>query len=72
MFRHQALAVLPLLRQDHTVLYLPGPCPLAAAPHDFSRGAELIELAYAMAKPFLDHLRIERAGIYGHPHLHMN
>lgn len=70
MFRHQALAALPLLGQDHTLLYLPAPCPLPVAPHDFSKGAELIELGYAPARAFLDQLRIERTGIYGHPHFH--
>ncbi len=71
MLRHQAVGVLPLLLGlQHTVLYLPAPCPLPIAPHDFSKGAQLVEMGYATAKPFLDQLRIEGPGIYGHPHFH--
>ena len=71
MLRHQAVGVLPLLLGlKHTVLYMPTPCPLPIAPHDFSKGAQLVELGYATAKPFLDELRIEGPGIYGHPHFH--
>lgn len=71
MLRHQAVGVLPLLLGlKHTVLYLPAPCPLPIAPHDFSKGAQLIELGYATAKPFLDERRNEGPGIYGHPHFH--
>src|SRR2546421_7340303 len=69
MLRHQAVVVLPLLLGlKHTVLHLPAPCPLPIAPHDFSKRAQLVELGYATAKPFLDGLRIEGPGIYGHPH----
>jgi NTE family protein len=71
MLRHQAVGVLPLLLgYKHTVIYLPTPCPLPIAPHDFSRGAELVESGYATAKTFLDDLRLEGPGIYGHPHFH--
>ncbi len=70
MLRHQVLGVLPLLGPGYTVIYLPAPCPLAVAPHDFSRSAELIEKGHAMARTFLAGLRVERAGIYGHPHFH--
>jgi hypothetical protein len=71
MLRHQSVGVLPLLL-DHrdTVLYLPGPCPLPIAPHDFSKGAQLVEMGYAAAKPFLEGLRLDGPGIYGHPHFH--
>src|SRR5512140_3062933 len=55
MLRHQAVGVLPLLLGlKHTVLYLPAPCPLPIAPHDFSQGARLVEMGHAAAKPFLD------------------
>jgi len=65
------VGVLPLLLgYRHTVLYLPTPCPLPIAPHDFSRGADLIESGYATAKAFLENLRLEGPGIYGHPHFH--
>ncbi|HVI22284.1 MAG: hypothetical protein ACJ783_01385 [Myxococcales bacterium] len=71
MLRHQSVGVLPLLLgAKHTVLYLPTPCPLPIAPHDFTRGAGLIEAGYATAKAFLDDLRLEGPGIYGHPHFH--
>lgn len=71
MLRHQSVGVLPLLLgAKHTVLYLPTPCPLPIAPHDFTRGAGLIEAGYATAKTFLDDLRLEGPGIYGHPHFH--
>ncbi|MFL5368072.1 MAG: hypothetical protein ACJ781_21540 [Myxococcales bacterium] len=71
MLRHQSVGVLPLLLGGkHTVLYLPTPCPLPIAPHDFTRGAGLIEAGYATAKAFLDDLRLEGPGIYGHPHFH--
>ena len=71
MLRHQSVGVLPLLLGlKQTVLYLPAPCPLPIAPHDFSKGAQLVEMGFAAAKPFLDNLRIEGPGIYGHPHFH--
>jgi|SRR3954465_977504 NTE family protein len=71
MLRHQAVGVLPLLLGlKHTVIYLPVPCPLPIAPHDFSRGAALVGMGYAVAKAFLQDLRVEGPGIYGHPHFH--
>jgi NTE family protein len=71
MLRHQSVGVLPLLLgAKHTVLYLPTPCPLPIAPHDFTRGAGLIEAGYATAKTFLEELRLEGPGIYGHPNFH--
>src|SRR5512143_3680434 len=70
MLRHQVMDALPLLGQDSVVLYLPAPCPLPVAPHDFSRSAELIDLGHATASAFLEGLRIHGAGIHGHPHFH--
>jgi NTE family protein len=70
MLRYQVLGVLPLLGPDYTVIYLPAPCPLPVAPHDFSRSPELIDLGHSMASSFLQGLRIQGAGIYGHPHYH--
>jgi hypothetical protein len=71
MLRHQAVGVLPLLLgYKHTVLYLPTPCPLPIAPHDFTKGAELIDAGYATARAFLEEVRLEGPGIYGHPHFH--
>src|SRR3954465_13905866 len=71
MLGHQAVGVLPLLLGlKHTVLYLPAPCPLPIAPHDFSQGAKLVEAGYATASAFLEGLRLEGPGIYGHPHFH--
>jgi hypothetical protein len=71
MLRHQVLGVLPLLGPGYTVIYLPAPCPLPVAPHDFSRSGELIDQGYDIARAFLAELRIERGGIYGHPHVHL-
>jgi hypothetical protein len=71
MLRHQAVGVLPLLLgYRHTVLYLPSPCPLPIAPHDFGSGAWLVAEGRATAKAFLDGLRVDGPGIYGHPHFH--
>src|SRR3954465_11240467 len=71
MLRHQAVGGLPLLlRSKDTVLYLPTPCPLPIAPHDFSKGASPLLSGYATAKAFLDGLRPGGPGIYGHPHFH--
>src|SRR5919198_5974461 len=71
MLRHQVLGVLPLLGPGYTIIYLPAPCPLPVAPHDFSRSAELIDHGYAMASVFLRDVRVGRGGIYGHPHIHL-
>src|SRR5256885_13575378 len=71
MLRHQAVGALPLfLGYKHTVIYLPTPCPLPVAPHDFSNGARLVGSGYVTAKAFLETLRLEGAGIYWHPHFH--
>ncbi len=70
MLRHQSLGVLSLLGQDHTVLYLPPPCPLDVPMHDFTRSIELIKVGYQGAHAFLSTLDITRPGIYGHPHFH--
>jgi hypothetical protein len=72
MLRHQVVGVLPLLGPGYTVVYLPAPCPLPVAPHDFSKGAELIDQGYEIARSFLAELQIERGGIYGHPHVHLD
>ena len=71
MLRHQVLGALPRLGPDHTVIYLPAPCPLRVAPHDFSRSAGLIELGHSMARSFLGGLQLEGAGVFGHPHYHL-
>jgi len=70
MLRYQVLGVLPLLGPGYTVIYLPAPCPLPVAPHDFSKSAKLIDLGHSLARSFLDGLPIEGAGIYGYPHFH--
>jgi NTE family protein len=70
MLRYQVLGVLPLLGPGHTVLYLPAPCPLPIAPHDFSQSAGLIDLGHGTARAFLDGLRLDGPGVYGHPHFH--
>jgi NTE family protein len=71
MLRHQVLGVLPLLGSGYTVLYLPAPCPLPVAPHDFSRSPELIAQGHAMASAFLRRVHVDGGGIYGHPHFHL-
>lgn len=71
MLRHQVIGVLPLLGPGYTVIYLPAPCPLPVAPHDFSRSAELIDQGYALARDFLARIEVQRGGIYGHPHVHV-
>jgi NTE family protein len=70
MLRHQSIGILPMLGPDRLVIYLPAPCPLPVAPHDFSRGEELVRLGFDTVKPFLDGLRVSGPGIYGHPHFH--
>jgi hypothetical protein len=72
MLRHQVSGVLPLLGPGCTVIYLPAPCPLPVAPHDFGRSAELIDQGYALAKAFLESLQVQQGGIYGHPHVHVD
>jgi NTE family protein len=68
--RDHVVEALPLLGSGHTVVYLPAPCPLSIAPHDFRRSAELIDEGYAATSTFLKRLRIDRAGVYGGPHVH--
>ena len=70
MLRHQSLGVLSLLGQNHTVLYLPAPCPLNVPLHDFTRSTELIDAGYQVARAFLASLHVTGPGIYGHPHVH--
>jgi NTE family protein len=70
MLRDQVMGALPRVGPDRTVLYLPAPCPLPIAPHDFSRSAELIRLGHALAGRFLARLLLDGPGVYGHPHVH--
>lgn len=71
MLRHQALGILPLLGAGTTVVYLPAPCPLPVAPHDFSRSEALIAQGHALAHAFLaGGLDVVAGGIVGHPHFH--
>lgn len=67
MLQHQALAVLPLLEQRVTVLYLPSPCPLHVNAHDFGHSDDLIETGRRLGETFFDGLRIDGPGVYGHP-----
>jgi len=68
--RDRVVEALPQLSSAYTVVYLPAPCPLSVAPHDFTRSAELIDEGYATASAFLKRLRIDKAGVYGAPHVH--
>lgn len=70
MLRDQVMGALPRVGPGRTVLYLPAPCPLPIAPHDFGRSAELIGLGHELASGFLEGLEIEGPGVYGHPHFH--
>jgi hypothetical protein len=70
MIRHQAFGILPILGPSHLILYLPAPCPLPVAPHDFSRGDELVRLGFHTAKPFFEELSVTGLGVYGCPHFH--
>lgn len=68
--RNQARLILPLLAPKHTVLYLPAPCPLAVAPHDFSQTDALIEAGYELALDFMSRVDPAVRGTVGHPHTH--
>jgi NTE family protein len=70
MFRHQAVAALSLLGARCPVLYLPSPCPLGVAPHDFTRARTLIAGGYAATSRYLARIRVHGPGVYGHPHFH--
>lgn len=70
MLRDQVMGALPRVGPDRTVLYLPAPCPLPIAPHDFGRSAELIGLGHALAADFLARVEPRGPGVYGHPHFH--
>ena len=68
--RNQVNLTLPALARDRVVVYLPAPCPLSTAPHDFSRTAELISAGHEVARGFLSQLVVGEPGVYGHPHFH--
>ncbi|PKN59412.1 MAG: hypothetical protein CVU56_00790 [Deltaproteobacteria bacterium HGW-Deltaproteobacteria-14] len=68
--RSQVHAALPAVARECVVVYLPAPCPLSAAPHDFSRTAELMTTGYELAREFLSRLVAAGPGVYGHPHFH--
>jgi NTE family protein len=72
VLRHQALAALSLLGARCPVLYLPSPCPLGVAPHDFTQAARLIEGGYESTAGYLATLRVHGPGVYGHPHFHVS
>ena len=68
--RHHAELTLRLLRPTTSVLYLPIPCPLELAHHDFGGAQRLIDPAYEAALDFLTRLGEPTPGIHGHPHHH--
>ena len=68
--RTQVQLLLPGLARDHTVLYLPAPCPLVTAPHDFSGTEALLSAGYELARDFLQACTVDGPGIWGHPHIH--
>lgn len=68
--RHQVRAVLPALARNRTIIYLPTPCPLMVAPHDFSHTEDLIGAGYELARDFLASHTPRVPGVIGHPHDH--
>lgn len=68
--RHHADLTLRLLAPTTTVVYLPIPCPLELAHHDFGAARMMITPAYDMARDFLVSLGAIGPGIHGHPHHH--
>lgn len=70
MIRHQSYGVLHFLSDDCPVVYIPPPCPIDVAPHEFDRAGELIDAGYRHASEFLEDLSVDGPGIYGHPHFH--
>ncbi|MFP4599219.1 MAG: patatin-like phospholipase family protein [Persicimonas sp.] len=70
MMRHQSYGVLHFLAQDSQIVYVPPPCPLDVAPHDFSRTEELLATAHRSSLDFLEPLELDGPGVYGHPHFH--
>jgi NTE family protein len=70
MIRHQSFGVLHFLEEESVVVYVPPPCPIKVAPHNFSATDELIEQGYSGAVDFLSDLDVDGNGIYGHPHFH--
>jgi NTE family protein len=72
VFRHQALAALSLLGARFPVVYLPSPCPLGVAPHDFTQATRLVDGGYESTARYLASLRIRGPGVYGHPHFHVS
>lgn len=70
MIRHQSHGALYFLADDCQIVYIPPPCPVEVAPHEFHRTGELIEAGYRHATDFLRDLRLDGPGVYGHPHFH--
>jgi NTE family protein len=70
MIRHQSPGALHFLADDAPVVYIPPPCPIDVAHHEFHRTDELIGSGYRAATDFLGDLQVDGAGIYGHPHFH--
>jgi NTE family protein len=70
MIRHQSHGALHFLADDSPIVYIPPPCPVDVAPHEFDRTDDLIEAGYHRAVEFLRGLTIDGPGVYGHPHFH--
>ena len=68
--RYHALLNLRLIAPATTVIYLPIPCPLELAHHDFGGGRAVIEPAYEVTRDFLADLGDVAGGVHGHPHVH--
>lgn len=68
--RHHVHLGLRLVSPQTTVIFLPSPCPLALAHHDFSGAHALIDPAHEIAREFLAGLGAVSPGVHGHPHVH--
>ncbi|MBA8927001.1 NTE family protein [Kutzneria viridogrisea] len=65
--RNQAVLESHIASAEVPIVYLPGAPVQPVTPLDFSHTAELIESSYAQCTQFLDNLRVDGPGLYGHP-----
>lgn len=65
--RNQAVLEATLASADVPILYLPGAPVQRVTPLDFGHTAELIEVSHRQSTEFLDAVRVDGPGLYGHP-----
>jgi len=68
--RNQVQVTLPMLAADHSIIYLPAPCPLSTSPHDFSESQQLMSAGYELATAALASYAADGPNVQGHPHFH--